>query len=170
MGQATTRRLGGVGGRAGLHGPQHQLRRARRHQPRHAAVRTAHDLGVTFFDTAEAYGPFANETLVGQALARIRDQVVIATKFGLEVAPTGRWNSKPVHIRQVVEQMLQRLQTDHIDLLHPHRVDPDVPNEDVAGTVRDLIDAGKVGHIGRSEAGVAVIRRRSCRPTGHGAA
>jgi aryl-alcohol dehydrogenase-like predicted oxidoreductase len=85
-------------------------------------IRTAHDLGVTFFDTAEAYAPFANETLVGQALAPIRDQVVIATKFGFEFAPTRRFNSKPDHIRQVVEQMLQRLQTDHIDLLYPHRM------------------------------------------------
>jgi aryl-alcohol dehydrogenase-like predicted oxidoreductase len=96
-----------------------------------------HDLGVTFFDTAQAYGPFANETLVGQALAPIRDQVVIATKFGFEFPPTRWLNSKPDHIRQVVGQMLQRLRTDRIDLLYQHRVDPEVPIEDVAGTVKD---------------------------------
>ena len=122
-------------------------------------IRTAHDLGVTFFDTAEAYGPFANETLVGQALAPIRDQVVIATKFGFEFAPTRRFNSKPDHIRQVVEQMLQRLRTDRIDLLYQHRVDPDVPIEDVAGIVKALIAQGKVGHFGLSEASADTIRR-----------
>ena len=122
-------------------------------------IRTAHDLGVTFFDTAEAYGPFANETLVGQALAPIRDQVVLATKFGFEFAPTRRLNSKPDHIRQVVEQMLQRLRTDRIDLLYEHRVDPEVPREDVAGTVKDLIAEGKVGHFGLSEASADSIRR-----------
>jgi Aldo/keto reductase family len=119
-------------------------------------IRTAHDLGVTFFDTAE---PFANETLVGQALPPIRDQVVIATKFGFEFAPTRRFNSKPDHIRQVVEQMLQRLRTDRIDLLYQHRVDPEVPIEDVAGTVKDLIADGKVGHFGMSEASADTIRR-----------
>ena len=97
---------------------------------------------MTFFDTADAYRPFANETLVGQALAPIRDQVVLATKFGFEFAPTRRLNSKPDHIRQVVEQMLQRLRTDRIDLLYQHRVDPEVPIEDVAGTVKDLIAEG----------------------------
>ena len=122
-------------------------------------ISTAHDLGVTFFDTAEAYGPFANETLVGQALAPIRDQVVLATKFGFEFAPTRRLNSKPDHIRQVVEQMLQRLRTDRIDLLYQHRVDPDVPIEDVAGAVKDLIEEGKVRQFGLSEAGVETIRR-----------
>ena len=132
------------------------LRRARRRRPRDAVIRTAHDLGVTFFDTAE---PFANETLVGQALAPIRDQVVIATKFGFEFAPTRRFNSKPDHIRQVVEQMLQRLRTDRIDLLYQHRVDPEVPIEDVAGTVKDLIADGKVGHFGMSEASADTIRR-----------
>jgi aryl-alcohol dehydrogenase-like predicted oxidoreductase len=122
-------------------------------------IRTAHELGVTFFDTAEAYGPFANETLVGPALAPIRDQVVLATKFGFEFAPTRKLNSKPDHIRQVVEQMLQRLRTDRIDLLYQHRVDPEVPIEDVAGTVKDLIAEGKVGHLGLSEAGADTLRR-----------
>jgi aryl-alcohol dehydrogenase-like predicted oxidoreductase len=121
-------------------------------------IRTAHDLGVTLFDTAEAYGPFANETLVGQALAPIRDQVVITTKFGFEFAPARRFNSKPDHIRGVVEQMLQRLRTDHIDLLYQHRVDSEVPIEDVAGTVKDLIAEGKVGHFGLSEASADTIR------------
>jgi diketogulonate reductase-like aldo/keto reductase len=115
-------------------------------------IRTAHELGVTFFDTAEAYGPYTNETLVGQAIEPIRDQVVLATKLGFEFAPTRRLNSKPDHIRQVVEQMLQRLRTDRIDLLYQHRVDPEVPIEDVAGTVGDLIAEGKVGHFGLSEA------------------
>jgi aryl-alcohol dehydrogenase-like predicted oxidoreductase len=114
---------------------------------------------VTFFDTAEAYGPFANETLVGQALAPIRDQVVLATKFGFQFTPARGLNSKPDHIRQVVQQMLQRLQTDRIDLLYQHRVDPEVPIEDVAGTVKDLIAEGKVGHFGLSEAGADTIRR-----------
>jgi aryl-alcohol dehydrogenase-like predicted oxidoreductase len=122
-------------------------------------IRTAHELGVTFFDTAEAYGPYTNETLVGQAIEPIRDQVVLATKFGFEFAPTRRLNSKPDHIRQVVEQMLQRLRTDRIDLLYQHRVDPEVPIEDVAGTVGDLIAEGKVGHFGLSEAGADTIRR-----------
>jgi aryl-alcohol dehydrogenase-like predicted oxidoreductase len=122
-------------------------------------VRDAHELGVTFFDTAEAYGPHTNETLVGEALEPIRDQVVLSTKFGFEFAPTRRLNSTPEHIRQVVEQMLQRLRTDRIDLLYQHRVDPNVPIEDVAGTVRDLIVEGKVGHFGLSEASADTIRR-----------
>jgi aryl-alcohol dehydrogenase-like predicted oxidoreductase len=121
-------------------------------------IRGAHELGVTFFDTAEAYGPFVNETLVGEALEPIRDEVVLATKFGFEFEPRRR-NSRPDHIRQVVEQMLQRLRTDRIDLLYQHRVDPEVPIEDVAGAVRDLITEGKVGHLGLSEASADTIRR-----------
>jgi aryl-alcohol dehydrogenase-like predicted oxidoreductase len=125
-------------------------------------LRTAVDRGVTFFDTAEVYGPFVNEELVGQALAPVRDQVVIATKFGFAFDADGRQaglSSQPEHIRQAVDGSLQRLGTDHIDLLYQHRVDPQVPIEDVAGTVRDLIEAGKVGHFGLSEAGVGTIRR-----------
>ena len=126
-------------------------------------VRTAFDRGVTFFDTAEAYGPFANEELVGEALAPHRKQVVIATKFGFDIAPDGRrsggLNSKPEHIRQVAEASLKRLKTDVIDLFYQHRVDPDVPIEDVAGAVRDLIHSGKVKHFGLSEASASTIRR-----------
>ncbi len=127
-------------------------------------IRGAHDLGVTFFDTAEAYGPWTNEVLVGEALAPIRNEVVIATKFGWDIDPlTGErrpgLNSRPDHIRRVADAMLARLGTDHIDLLYQHRVDPDVPIEDVAGAVKDLIAAGKVRHFGLSEAGAATIRR-----------
>lgn len=127
-------------------------------------IRAAHDLGVTHFDTAEAYGPFVNEALVGEALAPIRDKVVIATKFGFNIDPaTGArgpgTNSRPEHIRASAEGSLQRLRTDRIDLLYQHRVDPDVPIEDVAGAVRDLIAEGKVRHFGLSEAGVQTIRR-----------
>jgi aryl-alcohol dehydrogenase-like predicted oxidoreductase len=122
-------------------------------------IRDAHELGVTFFDTADAYGPHTNETLVGEALEPIRDQVILSTKFGFEFTPTRRLNSTPEHIRQVVEQMRQRLRTDRIDLLYQHRVDPNVPIEDVAGTVRDLIVEGKVGHFGLSEASADTIRR-----------
>ena len=124
-------------------------------------LRTAVDLGVTFIDTAQVYGPFTNETLVGKALAPVRDQVVIATKFGFPLDPNSPkpLNSRPEHIRATVEDSLKRLQTEKIDLLYQHRVDPDVPIEDVAGTVKELIDAGKVGHFGLSEAGVDVIRR-----------
>ena len=124
-------------------------------------IRAAVDLGVTFFDTAQVYGPFVNEELVGKALAPVRDQVVIATKFGFSFdgsRSTGL-DSRPEHIRATVEDSLRRLNVERIDLLYQHRVDPDVPIEDVAGTVRDLIDAGKVGHFGLSEAGVEVIRR-----------
>jgi aryl-alcohol dehydrogenase-like predicted oxidoreductase len=129
-----------------------------------ATVRAAFDRGVTFFDTAEAYGPFANETLVGEALEPFRDQVVIATKFGFDIDPvtgarTGKLNSRPEHIREVVDAMLGRLRTDHIDLLYQHRVDPDVPMEDVAGTVRDLIGAGKVRCFGLSEPSLSSLRR-----------
>jgi aryl-alcohol dehydrogenase-like predicted oxidoreductase len=124
-------------------------------------IRAAVDRGVTFFDTAQVYGPFTNEELVGQALAPVRDQVVIATKFGFAYdgdRSTGL-NSRPDHIKSTVEDSLRRLGVDRIDLLYQHRVDPDVPIEDVAGTVKDLIAAGKVSHFGLSEAGVDVIRR-----------
>ena len=124
-------------------------------------IRTAVDLGTTFFDTAQVYGPFTNETLVGKALAPVRDQVVIATKFGFGIHDDGpnTLNSKPDHIRATVEGSLRRPDTDRIDLLYQHRVDPQVPIEDVAGTVKELIEAGKVAHFGLSEAGVDVIRR-----------
>ena len=128
-----------------------------------ALLRKAVELGVTFFDTAEVYGPYANEELLGEALAPLRDQVVIATKFGFDLAgdpKTGpHLNSKPDHIREVVDAALKRLRTDRIDLLYQHRVDPAVPMEDVAGAVRDLIAAGKVKHFGLSEAGPQSIRR-----------
>lgn len=122
----------------------------------HAAV----ERGVTFFDTAEAYGPFANEELLGDALAPFRDKVVIATKFGFkEGKPTLGTDSRPERIREVAEAALKRLRTDHIDLFYQHRVDPNVPMEDVAGTVKNLIKEGKVGHFGLSEAGVGSIRK-----------
>jgi aryl-alcohol dehydrogenase-like predicted oxidoreductase len=127
-----------------------------------ALIRSAFDRGVTFFDTAEAYGPFTNEELVGEALAPVREQVVIATKFGFEFDSDGQQrglNSRPEHIKDVVEGSLKRLEVDTIDLLYQHRVDPDVPIEDVAGTVRDLIEEGKVKHFGLSEPGVQTIRR-----------
>jgi aryl-alcohol dehydrogenase-like predicted oxidoreductase len=125
-------------------------------------LRTAVDLGVTFFDTAEVYGPFVNEELVGEALAPVRDQVVIATKFGFAFDDGGRQtglDSRPDHIRQVADESLRRLRTDRIDLLYQHRVDPQVPIEDVAGAVGELVAAGKVRHFGLSEAGVRTIRR-----------
>src|SRR5437899_221807 len=124
-------------------------------------IRLAVERGVTFFDTAEAYGPFTNEELVGEALAPVRDQVVIATKFGFkfEGGRQDGLDSRPVHIREVAEASLKRLETDRIDLLYQHRVDPNVPIEDVAGTVKDLIHQGKVKHFGLSEAGVKTIRR-----------
>ncbi len=123
-----------------------------------ALLRAAVDRGVTFFDTAEAYGPFTNEELVGEALAPVRSQVVIATKFGMKLG-TNAMDSRPEHIREVVEASLRRLRTETIDLLYQHRVDPNVPIEDVAGTVKELIRAGKVKHFGMSEAGVKTIRR-----------
>jgi aryl-alcohol dehydrogenase-like predicted oxidoreductase len=125
-------------------------------------LRAAVDRGVTFFDTAEVYGPFVNEELVGEALAPLRDQVVIATKFGFAFDADGHQSglsSQPAHIRQAVDGSLRRLGTDHIDLLYQHRVDPQVPIEEVAGTVKELIAAGKVGHFGLSEAGARTIRR-----------
>src|SRR5439155_7956780 len=127
-----------------------------------ALIRTAVERGVTFFDTAEAYGPYTNEELVGEALAPVREHVVIATKFGFEFDADGRQrglNSRPEHIKEAVEGSLKRLRVDTIDLLYQHRVDLDVPIEDVAGTVRDLIEQGKVKHFGLSEPGVKTIRR-----------
>ena len=125
-----------------------------------AVIRTAFEQGVTFFDTAEAYGPFTNEELVGQALAPMRDQVVIATKFGFANGePATGVDSRPERIREVADASLQRLRTERIDLFYQHRVDPKVPIEDVAATVRDLIREGKVKHFGLSEAGVQTIRR-----------
>ena len=125
-----------------------------------ALIRAAVELGVTLFDTAEMYGPFTNEELVGEALAPVRDQVVIATKFGFKIADgkMAGLDSRPEHIREVVEASLRRLRTDRIDLLYQHRVDPNVPIEDVAGTVKELIGEGKVKHFGMSEAGVEAIR------------
>jgi aryl-alcohol dehydrogenase-like predicted oxidoreductase len=125
-------------------------------------VRAAYDRGVTFFDTAEAYGPFLSEEIVGEALAPVRDRVVIASKFGFDIAPSGELqglDSRPDHIREVVEASLRRLRTDRIELLYQHRVDPKVPIEDVAGTVKQLIQEGKVRHFGLGEAGGATIRR-----------
>jgi len=127
-------------------------------------IRTAVEQGVTFFDTAEVYGPWTNETLLGEALQPVREQVAIATKFGFDIDQAtgqnrGGLNSQPAQIRRVVEASLQRLRTDRIDLLYQHRVDPNVPMEDVAGTVKDLIAEGKVRHFGLSEAGVEAIRR-----------
>jgi aryl-alcohol dehydrogenase-like predicted oxidoreductase len=133
-----------------------------------ALLRASVERGITFFDTAEVYGPFLNEELVGEALAPFRNQVVIATKFGFDLSPdfdprgmkgTPGLNSKPEHIKQAVEGSLQRLKTDVIDLLYQHRVDPNVPIEDVAGAVKDLIQEGKVKHFGLSEAGAQTIRR-----------
>src|SRR5258705_7845547 len=119
-------------------------------------IRGAHDLGVTLFDTAEVYGPWTNEALVGESLAPVRNEVVIATKFGFDVDPaTGErrgLNSQPEHIKRATDAMLRRLRANHIDLLYQHRVDPNVPIEDVAGAVKDLIAAGKVRHLGLSEA------------------
>ena len=127
-------------------------------------IRRAHELGVTHFDTAEAYGPFANEDLVGEALQPIRDEVVIATKFGFDIdlvtgSRKGGTNSRPEHIKAVADAALKRLRTDRIDLFYQHRVDPAVPIEDVAGAIKDLIAAGKVKHFGLSEAGIRTIRR-----------
>jgi aryl-alcohol dehydrogenase-like predicted oxidoreductase len=128
-----------------------------------SVIRAAVERGVTFFDTAEVYGPFTNEELVGEALAPLRDQVAIATKFGFKLDPnTGKQaglDSRPEHIKEVAEASLKRLRTDVIDLFYQHRVDPDVPIEDVAGAVKDLIQQGKVKHFGLSEAGVKTIRR-----------
>src|SRR6266436_6736625 len=127
-----------------------------------ALIRAAVDRGVTFFDTAEVYGPFINEELVGEALAPVREKVVIATKFGFKFGPKGEQiglDSRPEHIKQVAEASMKRLRTDVIDLFYQHRVDPNVPIEDVAGAVKDLVHEGKVKHFGLSEAGVHTIRR-----------
>jgi aryl-alcohol dehydrogenase-like predicted oxidoreductase len=127
-----------------------------------SVLRSAFDLGITFFDTAEAYGPFANEVLMGKALAPIREQVVIATKFGFRFDADGKQaglDSRPEHVREVADASLGRLKTDRIDLFYQHRVDPEVPIEDVAGAVKQLIQEGKVRHFGLSEAGVKTIRR-----------
>lgn len=124
-----------------------------------SVIRSAVERGVTFFDTAEVYGPFTNEELVGEALAPFRGQVAIATKFGFKLDPKGGLDSRPEHIRQVAEASLKRLRVDAIDLFYQHRVDPEVPIEDVAGAVKDLIRDGKVRHFGLSEAGVKTIRR-----------
>ena len=125
-------------------------------------IRKSVELGVTFFDTAEAYGPFVNEELLGEALAPFRDRVKIATKFGFKLSSDGKMlgqDSRPMHIREVAEASLKRLKTDRIDLFYQHRVDTNVPIEDVAGTVKDLIKEGKVKHFGLSEAGVKTIRK-----------
>ena len=127
-------------------------------------IHAAHNLGIIHFDTAEAYGPFANEELVGEALQPIRDEVTIATKFGFDIdlqtgKRSGGTNSRPEHVRAVADASLRRLRTDHIDLFYQHRVDPDVPIEDVAGAVKELIAEGKVKHFGMSEAGVQTIRK-----------
>src|SRR3982074_1846471 len=124
-------------------------------------IRSAVQRGVTFFDTAEAYGPFTNEELVGEALAPMRDQVAIATKFGFtfDAGKQRRLDSRPGHIKEVAEASLKRLKVEAIDLFYQHRVDPNVPIEDVAGAVKDLIHAGKVKYFGLSEAGVQTIRR-----------
>ncbi|MEX3021652.1 aldo/keto reductase [Kluyvera sp. STS39-E] len=121
-------------------------------------LREAYDKGVTFFDTAEVYGPHTSEELVGEALYEVRDKVIIASKFGFDIE-AGGLNSQPAHIRKVIEGSLKRLRTDHIDLYYQHRVDPNVPIEDVAGTIKDLIKEGKVLHFGLSEASAATIRR-----------
>src|ERR1700694_2003731 len=126
-------------------------------------IRAAVERGITFFDTAEVYGPYTNEELVGEALAPFRDQVVIATKFGFKIDPTtgkqAGLDSRPEHIKEVAEASLKRLKTGVIDLFYQHRVDPNVPIEDVAGAVKDLIRQGKVRHFGLSEAGAQTIRR-----------
>src|SRR5881409_1387824 len=123
-----------------------------------ALMRAAVERGITFFDTAEVYGPLTNEELVGEALAPFRGQVVIATKFGFDVDALPALNSRPEHIKQVADASLERLRVDAIDLFYQHRVDPNVPIEDVAGAVKDLVQEGKVRHFGLSEAGVQTIR------------
>ena len=147
----------------GCMGMSHGLGPAGDHDEMVAVLRDAVERGVTLFDTAEVYGPWVNEELVGEALEPVRDRVVIATKFGMGVddhgTSSGRLNSRPEHIREVADASLRRLRTDVIDLFYQHRVDPDVPIEEVAGAVKELIEAGKVRHFGLSEAGAATIRR-----------
>ena len=147
----------------GCMGLSHAFGRPVEKQEGLALIRGAVERGVTLFDTAEMYGPYTNEELVGEALAPVRDRVVIASKFGFEIDPENRQqrglNSRPEHIRRVADASLARLRTDRIDLFYQHRVDPQVPIEDVAGAVKDLIRAGKVRHFGLSEAGAQTIRR-----------
>lgn len=143
----------------GCMGLSHGMGPAADRQEGIALIRSAVERGVTFFDTAQVYGPFTNEELVGEALAPFRDQVVIATKFGFDFTGKGGLNSRPEYIKQTVEDSLKRLKVETIDLLYQHRVDPDVPIEEVAGTVKELIAEGKVRHFGLSEAGVRTIRR-----------
>src|SRR5688572_22786447 len=147
----------------GCMGMSHGYGKLPEKEPMVALIRAAFDRGVTFFDTAEIYGPYTNEALVGEALRPIRENVVIATKFGFNIDADGKpapgLNSRPEHVRAVVEASLGRLQTDTIDLLYQHRVDPDVPIEEVAGAVKEMIRAGKVKHFGLSEAAPATIRR-----------
>jgi aryl-alcohol dehydrogenase-like predicted oxidoreductase len=143
----------------GCMGLSHAMGPATDKQQAIALIRSAVERGVTFFDTAQVYGPFTNEELVGEALAPVRDQVVIATKFGFDFSGKSGLNSHPAYIKQTVEDSLKRLRIETIDLLYQHRVDPDVPIEEVAGTVKELIQAGKVKHFGMSEAGVRNIRR-----------
>lgn len=126
-------------------------------------IRTAYENGVTFFDTAEVYGPYLSEEFVGEALAPFRDKVQIATKFGFAIDGTIALNSRPAHIRKVVEESLKRLRTDRIDLYYQHRVDPAVPIEEVAGALKELIRQGKVLHFGLSEASATTIRRARCK-------
>jgi aryl-alcohol dehydrogenase-like predicted oxidoreductase len=137
-----------------------------------SVIRAAFDRGVTFFDTAEVYGPFTNEELVGEAIAPFRDQVVVATKFGFKFVDGKQsgLDSRPAHIKEAAEGSLKRLKVDAIDLYYQHRVDPEVPIEDVAGAIKDLIREGKVRHFGLSEAGVKTIRRAHAVPARHGAA
>lgn len=146
----------------GAMGMSHAFGPAKDKQEMIALLRTAVERGITFFDTAEVYGPYSNEELVGEALAPFRGQVVIATKFGFNIGPNGEqlgMNSRPEHIREVAEASLKRLKVEAIDLFYQHRVDPQVPIEEVAGAVKDLITEGKVKHFGLSEAGVQTIRR-----------
>jgi aryl-alcohol dehydrogenase-like predicted oxidoreductase len=165
MGQMNKRQLGGSGLEVsalglGCMGLSYGYGKAVDQRSGVSLIREAFEQGVTFFDTAETYGPFANEELLGEAVAPFRDQVVIATKFGFAEGDTNMgMDSRPERIRVAVEGSLQRLKTDRIDLLYQHRVDPKVPIEDVAGTVKELIDAGKVKHFGLSEAGAHTIRR-----------
>jgi aryl-alcohol dehydrogenase-like predicted oxidoreductase len=143
----------------GCMGLNHSYGRPPERQEMISLLRSAVERGVTFFDTAEVYGPFTNEELVGEGLFPFRGQVVIATKFGFRLGPEGGLDSRPEHIKAVAEASLKRLKIDAIDLFYQHRVDPDVPIEEVAGTVKDLIQAGKVKHFGLSEAGAQTIRR-----------
>ena len=162
-GEAHTRKqAGGLGDRARLHGDEPELPAFPRQEEMIALIRTAVERGVTFFDTAQVYGPFTNEELVGEALEPVRDQVVIATKFGFDLEDGGTAAASTAARRRsgaASTRSLRRLRTDTIDLLYQHRVDPNVPIEDVAGTVKELIEAGKVKHFGLSEAGVQTIRR-----------